>query len=90
MPLPDAPDTVAYLDGPVVMAGLCEGETVLHVDPRRPEAALMPVYELEWYRWRPSYRTQVRPQGIRFQPLYEIKDERYTVYFHLSQKENGE
>jgi len=90
IPLPDAPDIVAYLDGPVVMAGLCEGETILQVDPGRPEAALIPVYELEWYCWRPGYRTQVRPQGIRFQPLYEIQDERYTVYFHLTPKENGE
>jgi DUF1680 family protein len=86
VPLPDAPDIVAFLDGPVVMAGLCEGETVLQADPQQPETALMPVYELEWYRWRPGYRTQVEPHGIRFRPLYEIQDERYTVYFPIRQK----
>jgi hypothetical protein len=90
MPLPDASDIVAFLDGPVVMAGLCEGETILQVDQERPESALAPVYELEWYRWRPSYRTQVRPQGIRFKPLYEVQDERYSVYFQLEPRANGE
>ena len=89
MPLPDAPDLVAFLDGPVVMAGLCESETVLQVNPNCPESALSPVYNLEWYRWRPHYQTQVQPLGIRFIPIHEIQDERYTVYFHLPSEENN-
>jgi hypothetical protein len=31
--------------------------------------------------WRLAYRTRGRDRGLRFVPLYEIRDEPYTVYF---------
>ncbi len=80
-PLPDEPDTVAFIDGPVVLAGLCDEERTLAGDPRRPETMLAPDNEREWGDWKMRYRTHDQDRNIRFVPLYEVRDERYTVYF---------
>jgi DUF1680 family protein len=79
--LPDKPEMAAFMDGPVVLAGLIDGECPLQGDRDHPETMLTPVHELEWYRWRQGYRTRVSPFGTRFIPLYEVRDEAYTVYF---------
>jgi DUF1680 family protein len=80
-PLPDRPDMVAFMDGPVVLAGLCDEERTLYGDVDHPEDMLVPDNEREWRAWRPGYRTRDQERGIRFVPLSEIVDERYTVYF---------
>jgi hypothetical protein len=80
-PLPDTPDTVAFMDGPAVLAGLCGEERILAGDKDRPETMLTPDNEREWNYWVHSYRTIHQERGLRFMPLYEIRDERYTVYF---------
>ena len=80
-PLPDRPSTVAFMDGPVVLAGLCDEERMLHGDPARAETMLEPDNEREWGIWRPWYKTVGQERGIRFVPLYEITDEPYAVYF---------
>lgn len=82
-PLPDEPETVAFMDGPVVLAGLCDEERRLYGDRERPETILAPDNEREWWFWRPGYRTRDQERGLRFLPLYEIRDERYTVYFPI-------
>lgn len=82
-PLADMPDTVAFMDGPVVLAGLCDEERALYGDPDYPETILTPDNEREWIWWRPGYRTINQEQGLRFLPLYEIRDQRYTVYFPI-------
>ena len=34
------------------------------------------------FPWRQnSWRTRNQPQSVMFRPLYEIRDEEYTVYF---------
>ena len=80
-PIPDEPDTVAFLNGPVVLAGLCERERMLYGDPARPETMLAPDNEREGRRWLGGYRTIGQAENFRFKPLYEIVDEPYTVYF---------
>lgn len=80
-PLADAPDMVAFLDGPVALAGLCEAETRLYGDPQRPETLLVPDEERRWQTWYPFWRTRNQPSGIRFVPLHTIGREAYTVYF---------
>ena len=80
-PLPDEPDTVAFMDGPVVLGGLCDEERMLYGDQDDPETMLTADNEREWTMWRPGYRTCNQERGFRFVPLYEIGDERYTVYF---------
>jgi DUF1680 family protein len=77
-PIPDEPGTVAFLDGPVVLAGLCDEERTLIGDP---QALLVPDNEREWTTWRPGYRARGQDRGLRFIPLYEVVDEPYTVYF---------
>ncbi len=85
-PLPDDPARVAFLDGPVVLAGLCDEELTLYGDKEHPETLLAPDNEREWRAWKPGYRTRGQPRNLRFLPLYEIVDERYTVYFPIEEK----
>ncbi len=85
-PLPDEPDTVAFIDGPVVLAGLCDEERVLYGDKEHPETILSPDNEREWWFWRGGYRARNQERGLRFIPLYEVRDERYTVYFPVRPK----
>ena len=80
--LPGQPGTYAFLDGPIVLAGLVDEERRLVGDPRRPASLLMPDRERHHSWWNTGYyRTVGQERGIRFIPLYEIKDEAYTVYF---------
>ena len=79
--LPDRPDTVAFMDGPVVLAGLVGEERMLFGDIRDPSTMLIPDDEREWQTWKNGWRTVDQPVGWRFKPLYEIGNEVYTVYF---------
>lgn len=82
-PLPDAPDTVAFLHGPVVLAGLCDDERVLNGNAEKPESLLTPDSEREWGMWRGGWRTVGLDHGFRLLPLCEIAEERYQVYFPI-------
>jgi DUF1680 family protein len=79
-PLPDEPGTVAFMDGPVVLAALCDEEVTLHGDLNRPQTMLVPDNEREWSDWQLGYRTTGQDRGVRLVPLFEIRDEPYTVY----------
>ena len=93
-PLPDLPDTVAFMEGPVVLAAvLGDGskrtsvemltEKTLYGRKEDPTSLLIPDNEREFTRWRIGYRTHDQVQNIRFIPLYEIQDECYAVYFPI-------
>jgi DUF1680 family protein len=82
-PLPDSPDICAFMDGPVVLAGLCSEERMLIGDKEDASSILTPDNEREWGNWLPGYRTRNQPFGLRFKPLYEITDEAYAVYFPI-------
>ena len=80
--LPDREDTVAFLYGPVVLAGLCEEERLLHVpDAEHPESILIHDNEREWGSWKSTFRTVGQERGIRFIPLYEVGYDTYGIYF---------
>ncbi len=80
--LPDDPDMVAFLDGPVCLAGLVGEERLLYGDKEHPEGSLLtPDDERAWQQWKTGWKTWHQPVGIRFRPLYEIADEVYTLYF---------
>ena len=81
VPLPDDPNTVAFMDGPVVLAGLCDEERALRGDRDDPKSILAPHNEREWGEWEPGYRTRHQTENIRFLPLHAVRDERYSVYF---------
>ena len=93
-PLPDLPDTVAFMEGPVVLAAvLGDGskrtsaetltEKTLYGNKEDPTSLLIPDNEREFTRWRSGYRTQSQAQNLRFISLYEIQDECYAVYFPI-------
>ena len=83
VPLPDAPDICAFMDGPVVLAGLCDEERTLVGDIEDAASMLIAHNEREWGNWLPNYRTRNQARGLRFKPLYDIADEAYTVYFPI-------
>jgi DUF1680 family protein len=79
-PLPDRPDTVAFLDGPVVLAALAAGEVTLTGDPGQPGTLLVADNEREWASWLGGYRTVNQNPNLRFVPLNGVTDQAYTVY----------
>lgn len=81
--LPDSPQMVAFMDGPVVLAGLIDKEVKLYGDLDDPASILEPDNEREWMTWLSRFRTHNQNYNIRFKPLYEIKDEKYTTYFPM-------
>jgi len=62
---------VAFMDGPVVLAGLCSSE-------RMPKGNIRPIDTKRWMEWRNEYILG----SIRFLPLHEITDQQFTVYFN--------
>lgn len=88
-PLPDLPDTVAFLEGPIVLAGCCDKETELRFSKENPYDYFMAQYEHNYkiFPWKQStYKTIKQSQNIDFMPLYEITDEKYSVYFNITTK----
>jgi hypothetical protein len=86
-PIPDDPERVAFMEGPLVLAGLCDEERTLHL-PTDDEggaldatALLAPADERQWGEWQTVYRVCGQERGLRFIPLYRVVDEPYTVYF---------
>jgi DUF1680 family protein len=82
----DKPDTVAFMDGPVVLAGLCGEERILYGDARHPSSMLTPDDERQWFGWLSGYRTVNQERGFKFIPLYEVIDQTYSVYFPIRPK----
>ena len=78
------PGRVAFLYGPVVLAGLVDAETTLHTDPAHPESALARVNEREWGAWTEEFLTVTEDKAISFVPLYDVGYENYAVYFRLA------
>lgn len=89
VPLPDRADTVAFMDGPLVLAGLCPEERTLVGDADRPEDILVPDNEREWQRWNGTYRAVGQDRGLRFIPVHEVIDEPFTLYFPLRSPEGA-
>lgn len=73
------------MDGPFVLAGLIDKEIKLYGDAGNPTSILEPDNVRVWDVWLSGYKTKNQEQNIRFKPLYEIKDETYTVYFPVDE-----
>lgn len=85
-PMPNSKDKVAFMEGPVVLAGICDKEMVLKGDIKKTETILIPEFEHQYkiVNWKQSqFRTINQERNIKFIPLYEIADERYTIYFPI-------
>ncbi len=85
-PLTDEPTTISFMDGPVVLAGITHDEPTLYGDRSDPASILKPDNEREWTNWISTYKTHGQANGLRFMPLYEVRDEHYTVYFPVQQR----
>ena len=82
--LPDMPELTAVLEGPVVLAGLCDADRGLYMKENNADSALLPNTEHTYstFPWLQStYRTTGQPENISFVPLYDVTDEQYTLYF---------
>ena len=85
-PLADAPEYVAFLDGPVLLAGLTKEERKLYEN--QEESLLVPFEEKKWHDWSSQYKTMGQPINFIFKPLYDIGNDFYTVYFPIQKNEN--
>lgn len=81
--LPDMPELMAVVDGPIVLAGITGSDCGITGADKLNEQ-FMPQREHTYgtFPWRQnSWRTRNQPQSVMFRPLYEVTDEEYTVYF---------
>lgn len=88
VPLPDEENMVSFMDGPVVLAGLCDEEIALSVEGE-PQRILVPHDEYSCECWRGGYKTTGQKKNIKFVPLHTIVDEHYTLYFPLAPTDNS-
>ena len=82
--LPDMPHQAAFVDGPIVLAGLTEDIDVIEGDFEKPEEFLDPVSEhlYDTFVWlQNNYRTKKQNKNFKLIPLYDVQDESYTLYF---------
>lgn len=85
--LPGAENMVAFMDGPVALAGLCEEERILFIqENEKVEELLVTDNEREWGNWMNTYKTVNQERGIRFVPLNQIGYEQYAVYFPIKKE----
>ena len=82
-PLPEDKNMVAFLYGPILLAGLCDEERQLVLDGKTPEQLLVHDNEREWGSWKNTFKTIGQERGIRFIPLMDVGYETYTTYFPL-------
>ena len=77
-PMPDDPNLVAVMYGPLVLAGLSDQKRYFLGDPSQPAAWLHKV------EGKPlAFRTKGQPVDIDFVPLNRVIDEHYGVYWEF-------
>ena len=82
--LPDMPYLAAFVDGPIVLAGLTEDIDVIEGDFDNPAEFMDEVTEHAYdiFVWlQNNYRTKKQNKNFKLIPLYDVKDEEYTLYF---------
>ena len=87
--LPDMPELAAVMEGPIVLAGLCEKDAGLVMENGDPATALRfnTEHTYETFPWQQStYHTVGQPENFALVPLYDVTDERYTVYFTCKER----
>jgi len=81
--LEGALDTVAYLYGPYVLAGITPDERILWKNGNAPEQLLIHDTEREWGSWKDTFKTKYQDHGFRFVPIKDIGYEKYQIYFQV-------
>ena len=76
---------------PGIYAAVCHdsysAEWALVGDKNRLSDLLVPDNERQWGTWMSGYGVKGQPRGLRFTPINEIVDERYTTYFPIHPQE---
>jgi len=78
-PMPDDPDLVSVLYGPLVLAGLCERDRLMLGDVADPASWIERVGEAPL-----RFRTKGQAEDTDFIPLNRVAEEHYGVYFHVA------
>ena len=81
--LPDRPELVALVDGPIVLAGLTDKDCGIEMKDG-VESALYQRTEHTYtsYVWKQnSYITVNQPENFELKALCDVTDEAYTIYF---------
>jgi DUF1680 family protein len=79
--IPDEPTTVAFVYGPVVLAGECDAEVTIDLHGGSAVDLVRPHNERQWTQWLPGWRVVGQNRTIQLRPLYEIADQPFSVYF---------
>ena len=90
--LDGAEELVCAVDGPIVLAGLTERDTGIQGDLNNPESILLPEQSHTYgaFVWTQNvYQTRHQKENFRMIPLYEVTDEKYTVYFTSDPNHDG-
>ena len=75
----------AFSYGPIVLAGLSDGERTLHLKGHEIQELLTHDNEREWGSWKETFKTRFQEVGIKFIPLKNIGYERYQIYFPVEE-----
>ena len=81
--LPDEEEKAAFLDGPIVLAGITD-QNAIKGDFNAPDGFLRGRVEhtYETFTWSQNrYETGFQDKNFRLIPLYEVDEQRYTIYF---------
>lgn len=84
VPLPGDETLVAFMEGPIVLAGLTDEDCGIKFSENNMTDSFKQLSEHIYssFSWKQSnYVTKNQVKNISFKPLYEIQDETYTVYF---------
>lgn len=79
--MPDDPDLMAFMYGPIVLAGLTDNDAYLLGDTANLDSWIRPVEGRTL-----TFRTSGQVRDIEFIPLNQIIDQHYTVYFVVARK----
>ena len=86
--LDGAEELACAMDGPIVLAGLTDRDTGLQGDLNDPDSILLPEQSHTYgaFVWTQNvYQTRHQKENFRMIPLYEVTDEKYTVYFTVEE-----
>lgn len=82
-PLDDQSDLCALVDGPIVLAGLTDKDSGIRYDGDIENALYQRTeHTYATYVWKQNcYVTKGQRENFELMPLYDVTDEKYTVYF---------
>lgn len=82
VPLEDEPMLNAMAEGPIVLAGICDADEGIKGDDLSKVLIPFNEHTYDTFPWQQStYVTKNQARNFTVKPLYDVLDERYTLYF---------